>query len=222
MYNLDMSVFHFNPRSREGSDDSTAHPLTVTVKFQSTLPRRERLRYMRGIAAELLFQSTLPRRERPAADWITSIANDFNPRSREGSDVTSSVTLASPTYFNPRSREGSDTKKIIDVSYHNDFNPRSREGSDDSPCPPVPGLTGFQSTLPRRERRNGVRQRVRVENFNPRSREGSDFLAEMLVALYAGFQSTLPRRERLSCLFPHLAYLPFQSTLPRRERLCLL
>ena len=33
--------------------------------------------------------------------------------------------------FNPRSREGSDYVELVDIDIKTDFNPRSREGSDD-------------------------------------------------------------------------------------------
>ena len=56
-------------------------------KFQSTLPRRERLRMSCSFTNRLKFQSTLPRRERRSrySDLCGSLY--FNPRSREGSDV---------------------------------------------------------------------------------------------------------------------------------------
>ena len=77
---------------------------------------------------------------------------NFNPRSREGSDGPSDVTLLTVpvfqstlprgerhlpqtrcpenVYFNPRSREGSDCRSLFRFSRSCDFNPRSREGSD--------------------------------------------------------------------------------------------
>ena len=58
-------MWHFNPRSHEGSD------------------------YNAGIKdmAEMSFQSTLPRRERPSiTSTIAVTILDFNPRSHEGSD----------------------------------------------------------------------------------------------------------------------------------------
>ena len=78
--------------------------------------------------------------------------------------------------FNPRSREGSDTAKYSIVvhkivSIHAPakgatghvphikgtlagFNPRSREGSDTGTLSMHPSALQFQSTLPRRERRD--------------------------------------------------------------------
>ena len=76
---------YFNPRSREGSDleeDSEGNVTRISihapakgatgandaalgnVKFQSTLPRRERRQCRALIAGIPAFQSTLPRRER--------------------------------------------------------------------------------------------------------------------------------------------------------------
>ena len=100
----------------------------------------------------MIFQSTLPRGER---------RNFF-------------VWLFKSNNFNPRSREGSDRKQLQDMLDVVDFNPRSREGSDDhydylfvrlviSIHAPARGATFlanafiytyhiFQSTLPRGER----------------------------------------------------------------------
>ena len=59
--------FYFNPRSREGSDDPVkSAQYLLSPLFQSTLPRRERLR---------------------VHNWSLFHQN-FNPRSREGSDKT--------------------------------------------------------------------------------------------------------------------------------------
>ena len=80
--------------------------------------------------------------------------DDFNPRSREGSDkdvnrLETLITISihapakgatftgSPlnvlsTDFNPRSREGSDCQRLVRRSKQKNFNPRSREGSDGS------------------------------------------------------------------------------------------
>ena len=77
---------YFNPRSREGSDPclffhgrfttmisihAPARGATVeeinksgAFKFQSTLPRGERLIYLLRLLYQILFQSTLPRGER--------------------------------------------------------------------------------------------------------------------------------------------------------------
>ena len=81
------------------------------------------------------------------------VTEDFNPRSREGSDMRSKRCAMPGCYFNPRSREGSDQAFMpfgighVPISIHAPvrgatrrhsrptgaagyFNPRSREGSD--------------------------------------------------------------------------------------------
>ena len=55
---------------------------------------------------------------------------NFNPRSREGSDVCGTMPLPPISNFNPRSREGSDQIEGYALVLGVDFNPRSREGSD--------------------------------------------------------------------------------------------
>ena len=100
------------------------------MQFQSTLPRRERRRKpkqgtnhvnisihapakgathrIRDLQRKDRFQSTLPRRERHRLHLIKRSDMNFNPRSREGSDVAALAICDANTNFNPRSREGSD------------------------------------------------------------------------------------------------------------------
>ena len=121
----------FNPRSHEGSDPACFYPETgkiisihaptrgatdpeyhrnlVQKKFQSTLPRGERLNCTMTAIIKLLFQSTLPRGERRGCQ--TAFVKHLN-------------------YFNPRSHEGSDDIIIISKKIKQNFNPRSHEGSD--------------------------------------------------------------------------------------------
>ena len=110
---------------------------------------------------------------------VMAAENDFNPRSREGSDffdiylITIGIisihapargatqkailNLSNQTDFNPRSREGSDKKAAVVCAEFVDFNPRSREGSDRMILRPLPELTKFQSTLPRGERHGKIK-----------------------------------------------------------------
>ena len=84
----------FNPRSREGSDENTIATYSDIPLFQSTLPRRERQIIWDTIAHNLMFQSTLPRRERLSrASFRGQPDTCFNPRSREGSDRTTSCAV---------------------------------------------------------------------------------------------------------------------------------
>ena len=83
---------------------------------------------------------------------VIDYAGHFNPRSREGSDITylnracvDEISIHAPakgattqthargraiSNFNPRSREGSDFQRLKSNRSLSDFNPRSREGSD--------------------------------------------------------------------------------------------
>ena len=148
-------------------------------------------------------------------------------------------------YFNPRSHEGSDVTSPSAQLFLLYFNPRSHEGSDDSLYGIFQSRPQFQSTLPRRERhfghiRNSRNLHISIhaptkgatpnasaicrisfsisihaptkgatfrawkffqdhEYFNPRSHEGSDILGTSEIVEIYIFQSTLPRRERRHC-----------------------
>ena len=146
------------------------------------------------------FQSTLPRGERRNTTQApVCIIWDFNPRSREGSDIVNigSYKFAKISIHAPaRGATGASSSKCSRINY---FNPRSREGSD---C--------FTFSVV-----------ILLFYFNPRSREGSDN-ALLLALLYCfSFQSTLPRGERLQIIKTDILILEFQSTLPRGERLIL-
>ena len=68
---------HFNPRSREGSDDIQCQKNTACNRFQSTLPRRERRTSERNNHDEYTFQSTLPRRERLLSVYMEYLLHAF-------------------------------------------------------------------------------------------------------------------------------------------------
>ena len=165
----------FNPRSREGSDSGSLHGKKVP-EISIHAPARGATRLVLSCGGYTEFQSTLPRGERHTERKLAYRTDDFNPRSREGSDHGLQTCRRSPArfqstlprgerpllryatqihpYFNPRSREGSDFIKVSDSAKFKNFNPRSREGSD----PPI------------------RRGRSLALYFNPRSREGSDIL----------------------------------------------
>ena len=62
-------------------------------KFQSTHPRRVRLALQLSTLGIRLFQSTHPRRVRLSAGNAVNQKNNFNPRTREGCDRSSSAFL---------------------------------------------------------------------------------------------------------------------------------
>ena len=144
--------------------------------FQSTLPRRERRVSARAPSASQRFQSTLPRRERPALDSYTPPVITISIHApAKGATAAFSEFPRCSADFNPRSREGSDilTARKDEHCFH--FNPRSREGSDETAPFHTAAQLVFQSTLPRRERPDNTSvPRIHPHHFNPRSREGSD------------------------------------------------
>ena len=127
---LSQDTLNFNPRSREGSDFIPPFNCISKSLFQSTLPRRERLR-----------------------SWTPCLHHlDFNPRSREGSDWFPLLVGMFHFNFNPRSREGSDLTyppvlRIVGISIH-----APAKGATNKKLT-MAEFDVFQSTLPRRERR---------------------------------------------------------------------
>ena len=213
------------------------------LRFQSTLPRRERHAHgcdaccaviisihapAKGATRELrdadewevLFQSTLPRRERPVDLFDTRLRDvlfqSTLPRRERLKSAQCVSAIAAFQSTLPQRERPCQTARCHAQSAH--FNPRSREGSDINP----PKITAAQTY------------------FNPRSREGSDppvaWLVQPadLISIHAPakgatsatwrvsvgvtFQSTLPRRERHIHHFSPPSTISFQSTLPRRER----
>ena len=63
------------------------------------------------------------------------------------------LTSTIPENFNPRSRKGSDNIDGWDKREYYDFNPRSRKGSDSDMAMTDMSDNAFQSTLPQGERR---------------------------------------------------------------------
>ena len=133
---LKFTLLHFNPRSRKGSDTHRKMMMVTLMIFQSTLPQGERLNdktTLDGIADISIHapaRGATSARRKPARN-----TDDFNPRSRKGSDKlaayedlgytpisihapargatksTRLTTLSTGCYFNPRSRKGSDSNR---------------------------------------------------------------------------------------------------------------
>ena len=228
-------------RSREGSDYTTINLYFVSHVFQSTLPRRERR------PANGRFRCAPPHfnpRSREGSDSTLCGGNLFlicisihAPAKGATSDASSGAI--GRCYFNPRSREGSDQAAAKESRGGGNFNPRSREGSDVGRCnlerltaisihAPAKGATYFdylkvsvrifQSTLPRRERRERKLHNKQTDIISIHAPAKGATSRPTSISSTAAFQSTLPRRERRinSSFRSHRAR--FQSTLPRRER----
>ena len=100
---------YFNPRSREGSDAFFTNFACSAIRFQSTLPRRERP----GLGRRRL--------------WL----GNFNPRSREGSDILAdALGILTVTISIHAPAKGATSIQSCRYDNRTDFNPRSREGSD--------------------------------------------------------------------------------------------
>ena len=123
----------------------------------------------------VVFQSTLPRRERPGLGRRRLWLGNFNPRSREGSDILAdALGILTVTISIHAPAKGATLSAVLNGRRNFYFNPRSREGSDFSSLRQRFLSLPFQSTLPRRERQliNTGQKQLDL------------------------FQSTLPRRER--------------------------
>ena len=77
------------------------------------------------------FQSTLPRRERPGSRRFWTISCNFNPRSREGSDMWEIMLSRMRKYISIHApAKGATSYAYSSIRGLINFNPRSREGSD--------------------------------------------------------------------------------------------
>ena len=93
------------------------------TKFQSTLPRGERPRAVLQFLGRSVFQSTLPRGERHARSYPRIFASRFQSTLPRGERRFKTSLIVEITNFNPRSREGSDVEfwcyvKHFGISIH--------------------------------------------------------------------------------------------------------
>ena len=144
--------FDFNPHSHEGSDPGTIEFSGLGLISIHT-PTKGVTKTTCYYLVTLKFQSTLPRREWPGSTPISFERRwNFNPHSHEGSDRSNLTEVDPGVNFNPHSHEGSDAKKPFltasqTISIHTptkgvtlgsggrknipcNFNPHSHEGSD--------------------------------------------------------------------------------------------
>ena len=210
---------YFNPRSHEGSDLLCLFFLHSGHKFQSTLPRGERLQVCSVIPAPSQFQSTLPRGERLLRYDIAASCVSFQSTLPRGERQNKITILAMRRYFNPRSHEGSDGHWISEPTK----------------------IGEFQSTLPRGERRKEDTQgsgRTPISIHAPT--RGATVLEVAKypvkpISIHAPTRGATTPRVRVQKIRPHISiHAPtrgatmirrrrasdgeFQSTLPRGER----
>ena len=163
------------------------------------------------------FQSTLPRRERHCGSTVNSGTDVISIHAPVKGATQGYVHGADVACISIHAPVKGATHRRARWAHQSDFNPRSREGSDLKISRSPPTL-GFQSTLPRRERRRQmimVTLTVPFQSTLPRRERRSQ---NELISMRMEFQSTLPRRERRSSSMLFVPCVSFQSTLPRRER----
>ena len=103
---------------------------------------------LRQLEHFLHFQSTPPRRRRLKVMYRQSERLFFNPRLREGGDISSIYNKGEMHFFNPRLREGGDLFAICINSISTVFNPRLREGGDEQLLrQPLWGISVFNPRL---------------------------------------------------------------------------
>ena len=90
---------HFNPRSREGSDCDCTFSWTQVYIFQSTLPRGERpiLRYLVTRFFDISIHAPAGATKTEMISYVELY--NFNPRSREGSDIASAIHAGTKETF---------------------------------------------------------------------------------------------------------------------------
>ena len=139
---------HFNPRSREGATILPGYFLSNN-QISIHAPAKERRYTVKDFCPECIISIHAPAKERRRNMTMGDLAEDFNPRSREGATTDGVTGHDCFLNFNPRSREGATNGKCPKCGRVEDFNPRSREGATDFASVCRDDLL-FQSTLPRR------------------------------------------------------------------------
>ena len=165
---------HFNPRSREGSDQYNS-VRSGAERFQSTLPRRERPSN-KILSVKLYgFQSTLPRRERltTSEQSLATSGISIHAPAKGATSPISGTFYHDEISIHAPAKGATEEKGFIplrDMEFQSTLPRRERH----PPFLALSTMTRFQSTLPRRERLPFGETGKGILNFNPRSREGSD------------------------------------------------
>ena len=161
---------YFNPRSREGSDQTK---IGQTNGFSDFNPRSREgsdwMRAARGLRARISIHAPV----KGATNSLALFSSDFEISIHapvKGATITIPKLKVKQSYFNPRSREGSDQGRSNGRSSHRI-----------SIHAPVKGATGYRLPFG-----------IPPVDFNPRSREGSDQAPDQLPRRTSRFQSTLP------------------------------
>ena len=187
-----LRLSYFNPRSREGSDDSTDSNDILHFVISIHAPAKGATKDMISFSKSIIISIHAPAK---GATSLLEPSNDSEvisihaPAKGATGGLYSLSTINTISIHAPaKGATHQTTLKYLLITY---FNPRSREGSDDSGAAAVLSPDIFQSTLPRRERRFLYFSFFVRLNFNPRSREGSDnwtmyiFLCLVIISIHA-------------------------------------
>ena len=186
------------------------------------------------------FQSTLPQGERQHFALKLYECDNFNPRSRKGSDHLLLIVLYWINIFQSTLPQGE--RRISTFAFGDGYSFQSTLPQGERRRVDIFSARCklFQSTLPQGERLHLHNFYQLPHYFNPRSRKGSDErrrnkdLVQMYISIHAPargatlspvlvrakdiFQSTLPQGERREFLEVPEGGELFQSTLPQGER----
>ena len=173
------STMCFNPRAREGRDNTRRAIVTAVAAFQPTRPRGARQGFGGAHACTLPVSTHAPARGATREHQSqTPIGLCFNPRAREGRDPP-------PLASNP--------------SEGRRFNPRAREGRD-ATARPVKGFSGAVSThAPARGATSSehymlLQLAAKFQPTRPRGARPAEALQQLIKA--GLFQPTRPRGAR--------------------------
>ena len=207
----------------KGATSFGVNHVSAIIKFQSTLPRRERRFLMCGChpTPHISIHAPAKGATRGAPYWLDA-DNHFNPRSREGSDSGCMAIWIRSCNFNPRSREGSDgreaaaNKERVMISIHAPAKGATaaiygtRNPKDISIHAPAKGAT--PAILPcwrgskisihapaKGATRSGICNPFKGSISIHAPAKGATFLYNTRYFIIQ-FQSTLPRRERRKAL----------------------
>ena len=163
---------HFNPRSHEGSDQAERLKVRQYWYFNPCSHEGSDDILLEFASSMLLFQSTLPRGERQIQVLFPDQIVHFNPRSHEGSDICQPASaLPNPISIHAPTRGATCSRSAVEVA-----------------------RSGFQSTLPRGERRLIMRSKLPAAEFQSTLQRGERQQFAKFMELLHGISIHAPTR----------------------------
>ena len=125
------SIANFNPRLREGGDLTSLIIPFVIITISIHASAKEATIMHDPISSIFVFQSTPPRRRRPITFLSGCLSNSISIHASAKEATLFRIRYILPIlHFNPRLREGGDIAFVILINPIINFNPRLREGGD--------------------------------------------------------------------------------------------